>query len=64
MSRVFSPSCPPVVSRAMALVGFPGQRRFSLKSLAEAVEPRGFAVRRKLPLPGLLPLRFVSAQAR
>ena len=49
-----------LVSRLLALTGFPGQRRFSSRSLGEAVEAAGLTVRRSEVLPGFLPITFVE----
>lgn len=50
-----------LTSRALGLVGFPGQRRLTLQRLVGLLEGRGMAVRRAALLPGLLPIGFVSA---
>lgn len=47
------------VSALMALAGFPGQRRFDLASLQQAVEAAGMTVTQATLLPGLLPIGFV-----
>jgi phosphatidylethanolamine/phosphatidyl-N-methylethanolamine N-methyltransferase len=51
-----------VVSSALALVSFPGQRRFDLDGLAAAVEAAGFCIEQKVLVAGLLPIGFVSAR--
>ena len=48
------------VSRALAVTGFPGQERFSLASLAQAVEAAGVKVTRTELLPGILPIGYVE----
>ena len=53
-----------LTSRALGLVGFPGQRRLTLERLAGLLEGRGMEVRRAALLPGLLPIGFVSASSR
>jgi phosphatidylethanolamine/phosphatidyl-N-methylethanolamine N-methyltransferase len=50
-----------LVSAVMALVSFPGQRRFDLDGLAAAVEAAGFTVDTRELVPGLLPIGFVAA---
>ena len=50
------------VSSALALVSFPGRRRFDLAGLSAAVGQAGFAVERTELLPGLLPIGFVCAR--
>jgi phosphatidylethanolamine/phosphatidyl-N-methylethanolamine N-methyltransferase len=49
-----------VVSRALALTGFPGHRRFTAKSLRQAVEAAGVRVTRAETLPGLIPVGYVE----
>lgn len=49
-----------VVSRALAVTGFPGHRRFTAKSLRQAVEEAGVRVTRTETLPGLIPIGYVE----
>lgn len=49
-----------VVSRALAVTGFPGHRRFTAKSLRQAVEAAGVRVTRTETLPGLIPIGYVE----
>lgn len=49
-----------VVSRALAVTGFPGHRRFTAKSLPQAVEDAGVRVTRTETLPGLIPIAYVE----
>lgn len=49
-----------VVSRALAVTGFPGHRRFTAKSLRQAVEDAGIRVTRTETLPGLIPIGYVQ----
>jgi ubiquinone/menaquinone biosynthesis C-methylase UbiE len=49
-----------VVSRALAVTGFPGHRRFTAKSLQQAVENAGVRVTRTETLPGLIPIAYVE----
>ena len=49
-----------VVSRALAVTGFPGHRRFTAKSLRQAVEDAGVRVTRTETLPGLIPIGYVE----
>lgn len=51
-----------LTSRALGLVGFPGQRRLTLERLGSIVVDCGFELRRSQLLPGLLPIGFVSAE--
>lgn len=49
-----------LVSRLLALSGFPGQRRFSAASLAAALAAAGLQVTRQALLPGLIPIGYVE----
>ena len=49
-----------VVSRALAVTGFPGHRRFTARSLRQAVEEAGVRVTRTETLPGLIPIGYVE----
>ena len=49
-----------VVSRALAVTGFPGHRRFTTKSLRRAVEDSGVRVNRTETLPGVIPIGYVE----
>jgi phosphatidylethanolamine/phosphatidyl-N-methylethanolamine N-methyltransferase len=49
-----------LVSAALAVVSFPGRRRFDLATLRVAVEEAGFAVEQEELIPGLLPVGFVA----
>lgn len=49
------------VSRLLALTGFPGQRRFTLATLTEALTDAGARVTERELLPGLLPIGYVAA---
>lgn len=49
-----------VVSRALAVTGFPGHRRFTAKSLRQAVEDAGVRATRTETLPGLIPIGYVE----
>lgn len=53
-----------VLSRLLALTGFPGQRRFTTGSLQAAVEEAGFEVDAAEVIQGLLPVAFVSGVSR
>jgi len=50
-----------VLSQLFALTGFPGARRFTARSLREAVEAAGFSVRRVETIPGPFPIGHVEA---
>lgn len=49
-----------VVSRALAVTGFPGHRRFTASSLRQAVEDAGVRVARCEKLPGFIPIGYVE----
>jgi phosphatidylethanolamine/phosphatidyl-N-methylethanolamine N-methyltransferase len=49
-----------VVSRALAVTGFPGHRRFSSASLREALEGAGVRVIRSETLRGLIPIGYIE----
>ena len=49
-----------VVSRALAVTGFPGHRRFTAKSLQQAIKDAGIRVNRTETLPGLIPIAYVE----
>lgn len=49
-----------VVSRLLAVTGFPGHRRFTATSLRAAVAASGVAVDRSETLPGLIPICYVD----
>lgn len=53
-----------LVSTALALVSFPGQRRFDLEGLCAVIEDAGFDVENRLLVDGVLPIGFVSATLR
>jgi phosphatidylethanolamine/phosphatidyl-N-methylethanolamine N-methyltransferase len=50
-----------VVSRVLAATGFPGHRRFTARSLRQAVEGAGALVTRTETLPGVIPIGYVEA---
>jgi len=49
-----------LVSRVLAVTGFPGHRRFTVRSLREAVEAAGVRVTRSETLPGLIPISYIE----
>lgn len=49
-----------IVSRALAVTGFPGHRRFTAGSLRQAVEDGGVRATRTETLPGLIPIGYVE----
>lgn len=53
-----------LLSRVLALTGFPGQRRFSAASLRAALEAAGFAVTRAETIPGPFPIGYIEATPR
>lgn len=48
-----------LVSRLLALTGFPGHRRFTAQSLRDALEQAGVRITQFELLPGLIPVAFV-----
>ena len=50
-----------LVSRLLAVSGFPGQRRFTMRLLRGALEENGLQVARAELLPGLIPIGFIEA---
>ena len=50
-----------ILSRAASLTGFPSHRRFTTRSLREALEAIGARVERAETLPGLVPIGYVEA---
>jgi phosphatidylethanolamine/phosphatidyl-N-methylethanolamine N-methyltransferase len=51
-----------VLSRALAVTGFPGHRRFTVTTLRQAVEEAGVHVMRTETLPGLIPIGYVEGR--
>lgn len=49
-----------IVSRLMALTGFPGRRRFTVSSLARGLEQNGLRIERTESLPGLIPIGYIE----
>jgi phosphatidylethanolamine/phosphatidyl-N-methylethanolamine N-methyltransferase len=49
-----------VVSRVLAVTGFPSHRRFTVRSLRVAVESAGLQVTRAETLPGLIPIGYIQ----
>lgn len=49
-----------LVSRALAMTGFPGHRRFTARSLRSTLETSGLRVLRSETLPGLIPIGYVE----
>lgn len=50
-----------VLSRLFALTGFPGARRFTARSLRDALEAAGLRVTRAEVIPGPFPIGYVEA---
>ena len=50
-----------LVSRILAVSGFPGHRRFTMQSLRNALEDNGLQIVQAELLPGLIPIGFVKA---
>jgi ubiquinone/menaquinone biosynthesis C-methylase UbiE len=51
-------------SGALALTGFPGQRRLTTRGLVHLLGRAGISVQRAETLPGLLPIAYVSGTVR
>lgn len=51
-----------VVSRLLAVTGFPGHRRFTVTSLCTAIETAGLVVGRSEAISGLLPIGYVEGR--
>ena len=51
-----------IMSRLLGLTGFPGQRRFTLATLEEAVRGAGLEVVERELISGILPIGFVVAE--
>ena len=49
-----------LVSRLLAVTGFPGHRRFTMRSLRGALEENEIQIDRAELLPGLIPIGFVA----
>ena len=49
-----------LVSRALAVTGFPGQRRFTSRSLRESLESAGLRINRFETIPGPIPIGYVE----
>ena len=49
-----------LVSRLLAISGFPGHRRFTMQSLRSALADSGLQISREELLPGLIPVGFVE----
>lgn len=52
-----------LLSRAFALTGFPGKRRFTSATLRAAIEAAGFAVTRMESIAGPFPIGYLEASA-
>jgi len=50
-----------LLSRLLAVSGFPGYRRFTMQSLRNALEANGLQITRTELLPGLIPIGYVEA---
>ncbi len=53
-----------LVSRLLAVTGFPGHRRFTVGSLSAALATAGLVVDRCEAIPGLLPIGYVDGHPR
>ena len=51
-----------LVSRALAVTGFPGQRRFTSRSLCEVLESSGLRIDRFETIPGPIPIGYVEGR--
>lgn len=50
-----------IASQAFALTGFPGNRRFTMRTLRDAVEKAGLRVERAEVIPGVFPIGYIEA---
>jgi len=50
-----------ILSRAATLAGFPAHRRFTTRTLRQAIESIGSRIERVETLPGLIPIGYVEA---
>ena len=50
-----------LLSRLLAVSGFPGYRRFTMQSLRSALEDSGLQINHEELIPGLIPVGFVEA---
>jgi phosphatidylethanolamine/phosphatidyl-N-methylethanolamine N-methyltransferase len=48
-----------LLSRVLAVTGFPGERRFTAASLTAALEARGIRLQRQETIPGPIPVKYV-----
>lgn len=53
-----------LVSRLLAVSGFPGHRRFTIQSLRNTLEASGLVVIRAELFPGIIPIGFVEGLFR
>jgi phosphatidylethanolamine/phosphatidyl-N-methylethanolamine N-methyltransferase len=51
------------LSRLLALTGFPGSRRFSVRSLEHTLAERGLQIERAETIPGVIPIHYVEGSA-
>jgi len=51
-----------ILSRGASLTGFPSHRRFTARSLRDALEARGATIDRAETLPGIVPIGYVEAR--
>lgn len=51
-----------IVSRLLAITGFPAHRRFTVQSLRKSLESAGLVVSRVETLPGLIPIGYVQGE--
>lgn len=49
-----------VVSRLLAITGFPSHRRFTVRSLHRSLETSGLTINRAETLPGIIPIGYVQ----
>ena len=49
-----------VISRVLAITGFPGRRRFTSRSLRAELEKAGLRIDRQETVPGLIPMSHVD----
>jgi hypothetical protein len=52
-----------LLSRVLAVAGFPGERRFTAASLAAALEAAGIRLQREETIPGPIPVKYVHGSS-
>ena len=52
-----------MVSRVLAVTGFPGHRRFTARSLRASLEHEGVEITKQETIPGLIPITYVESRS-